>query len=200
MKTELKELILKRIKGNNLRSFSCFDFTDLANYKTISKCLERLEDEGVIVRIISGIYCLNKFDKVLNIRVLPSVDDVIRTIARKNNWIICQTGNTALNAMGLSTQVVASYTYLSSGPYKEYMIFDNKVSLKRTMNREIGGYSPITNLLIQCIKAIGENSISPTHIGLLKNKLSKEEKRKVIEETTLIQVWIRNIILKICDD
>ena len=199
MKTELKTSILKRIKSNNLKAFSCYDFTDLSSYKTISKCLQRLENEKVIERVIAGIYCLNSYDKVLKIKVLPSIDDVIHAIARKHNWIICPTGATALNAIGLSTQVAVAHTYLSNGPYKEYIIYDNKVNLKRTMNREIGGYSPITNLLIQCIKAIGEGNIEQNQIDYLRNKLSQEDKRTVVNETTLIQTWIRKTVLEICE-
>ena len=78
MKTELKDLILKRIKEKNLKAFSCYDFTDLASYKTISKCLERLEDTKEIKRVHQGIYSLNLFDDVLNLPVLPSIDDPSR--------------------------------------------------------------------------------------------------------------------------
>ena len=123
MKTDLKTLILKRIQDAPLKAFSCYDFTDLASYKAISKCLERLEDNGEIKRIIQGIYSLNAFDDVLKLPILPSVDDVVNCLARKHRWILCPTGNAALNAMGLSTQVPASYSYLSSGPYKNYLIY-----------------------------------------------------------------------------
>lgn len=198
MKTELKPLILKRIKEKKLKAFSCFDFTDFAPYKTVSKCLERLQNDGDIIRIISGIYSLNKYEEILHIQILPSIDDVVVAIARKNNWIISPSGNTALNVAGLSTQVVASYTYLTTGPYKEYVIYGNKVVLKRTMNREINSHSPITNLLIQCIKAIGENNIEQYQIDHFKNKLSQSDKDKILKETTTIQTWIRNIILIIC--
>jgi len=151
MKTDLKDIILKRIKDKKLKAFFCYDFTDLSSYKTISKCLERLEDSKVITRIIQGICSLNLFDEVLSLPILPSVDDVIHCMARKNKWIICPSGNTALNIMGLSTQVPSSYTYLSSGPYKSYLIYDVPVLLKRTMARELIDYSNTTLLLIQCI-------------------------------------------------
>ena len=200
MKTELKELILKRIKGKNgLKVFSCFDFTDLAAYKAISKCLERLEDEKTITRVAPGIYCLTKFDNVLNIYVLPSIHEIVQAIARKNRWEICPTGNAALNLLGLDTQVVAKHVYLTSGPYKEYTILKNHVSLRKTMSRELGGYSELTNLLIQCIKAIGEDRIEDEQIECLKRKLTNEQKKQVIKETTLIPTWIRNITLKICE-
>ena len=89
MKTELKDLILKRIEEKKLKAFSCYDFTDLASYKTISKCLGRLEDTKEIKRVHQGIYSLNLFDDVLNLPVLPSIDDVVNCLSRKHKWIIC---------------------------------------------------------------------------------------------------------------
>lgn len=200
MKAELKNLVLERIKREKLGSFSCFDFTDLANYKTISKCLERLEDEHKVHRIISGIYCLNIFDKTLGIQVFPSIDNIVQAIGRKNNWVICPTGSTALNAFGLSTQVSASYSYLSSGPYRQYEIFGNMIRLKRTMNREITGYSPITNLTIQCIKELSEDQMREAELNFFRKKLTKEEKITIKRETMRIPTWIRNIISLICEE
>lgn len=200
MKTELKNLIIKRIKENNIKAFSCYDFTDLAPYKTISKCLERLKDSKEITRIINGVYSLNLFDNELSLPVLPSIDDVVNCLVRKHKWIICPTGITALNLFGLSNQVPATYSYLSSGPYKDYLIYDIPVSLKRTMSRELFDYSYKTLLLIQCIKTIGGDNITEDEIAILRKKLNSTDKIKALEETMSIQTWIRNIIVLICKE
>ena len=200
MKTDLKDLIFQRIKDKKLKAFSCYDFTDLSSYKTISKCLERLEDIGDIKRVIQGIYCLNLFDDVLALPILPSIDEVINCLARKHKWIICPTGNAALNIMELSTQVPTSYTYLSSGPYKEYLIYETPVSLKRTMTRELIDYSYKTLLLIQCIKAIGKDNITDKDIFILRNRLNPIEKSNALKETSIIQAWIRKVIVLICEE
>ena len=200
MKTELKKLILQRIRDKKLKAFSCYDFTDLAAYKAVSKCLERLEESQEIKRIIQGIYTLNLFDDILNLPILPSIDDIVNCLARKHKWIICPTGNTALNIMGLSTQVPSSYSYLSSGPYKSYLIYDIPVSLKRTMARELIDYSYKTLLLIQCIKAIGKDNITVEEIIILRNKLNPIDKRRALEETPILQAWIRKIVVLICKE
>ena len=200
MKTELKKLILQKAKEKELKAFSCYDFTDLGSYKTISKCLERLEDAHEVKRIIQGVYSLNLFDDVLNLPILPSIDDVVNCIARKHKWTICPTGNTALNVMGLSNQVPASYSYLTTGPYKNYIIYKTPVVLKRTMTREIIDYSYKTLLLIQCIKAIGRNNITEKEINILKKNMNTADKSNSLKETQCIQAWIRNIIVMICKE
>lgn len=200
MKTDLKEQIIQRIANRKLNAFSCYDFTDLASYKTVNKCLERLEDTGKIKRVMQGIYCHNRFDKTLSLPILPSISDVANCIARKHNWIICPTGNTALNIMGISTQVPAMYNYLSTGPYMQYLIMGVPVSFKRTMSRELIGYSYRTLLLIQCIKAIGWENITDEVIALLKTKMSPAEKQTAIKETSLLPAWIRKAIVNICKE
>lgn len=200
MKTDLKEQILNRIKNRKLSAFSCYDFTDLASYKAISKCLERLEDLKEITRIIHGIYCLSRYDETLKLPILPSVDDIIRCLAKKNQWTICPAGEIALNAMGLSTQVPATYSYLTSGPYKKYLIYGTPVSLKRTMTRELGHYSSKTLLLIQCLKNLGKDNITEEDLKMLRNKLSEYDRQKAIKETTAVTSWIRKDILKICQE
>ena len=200
MKTELKSSILNKIKTEKLKAFSCYDFTNLASYKTISKCLERMEDSGEVTRIMQGVYCLSTIDKMLKLPILPTIDDVANCLARKHKWQICPSGNLALNIMGLSTQVPANYVYLSSGPYKEYTIYGIKVCFKRTTTREIVDYSYKTQLLIQCIKALGKDAVDGKVIDLLKNKLTPAEKEKALRETLVTQTWIRNLIVAICGE
>ena len=198
MNYDTKSLVLKKIDEDKLESFSCFDFVDIASYKTINKCLERMEDGKEIVRIINGVYRLNKFSEVLHLPVIPSMDNIASTIARKHGWKICPEGNVALNMIGLSTQVPSQYVYLSSGPYKNYKIFNSLLVFKRTTNRELLDYSYITLLIIQSIKALGKNHISDRDINFLNTFLSNDDKKTLLKETKYIQTWIRNIIVKIC--
>ena len=200
MKTELKELILKRIKDKKLKAFSCYDFTDLASYKTINKCLERLEDNGQIKRIVNGIFCLSLYDRKLGLPVYPSVNEVVNCLARKNKWIVCPTGNMALNLIGVSNQIPAKYVFLSNGPYKKYIIYGIEVILKHTMNRELFDCSYKTLVLIQSIKAFGEKHFGQYEIEYLKNKMSPIDKKAALNETSQVQSWIRNIVVKICEE
>lgn len=46
--------------------FVISDFTDISEYKNVKKCLQRLEKEGLVRRIIRGVYDKPYFSKVLN--------------------------------------------------------------------------------------------------------------------------------------
>jgi len=49
-----------------------------------------------------------------------AVDRVAHALARKFGWTIQVSGNTALNILGLSTQVPIRYLYLSDGKSRSF--------------------------------------------------------------------------------
>lgn len=201
METNLTKSILTSIKQNNLISFSVYDFLSLGNYKAISKCLERMEDDKKIRRIIPGIYDLNIIDEYFNITKPIDIEAVAYAIARKYMWRIIPSEATAANLLGLTTQVSATYTYLSDGPYREYQIGNNTIRFKHTTIREISSYSLYTSLLIEAIRYIGHDCINNSNILLqLRKALTKEQKEIALKETIKLTVWIREVIKKVCED
>ena len=100
--------------------FVTSDFTDLASLDAANKALLRLEKAGLIRRIIFGVYEYPEYNEFLGEYVEPSPDMVAHTLARKFGWTIVPCGDTALNMLGISTQVPAVWLYVSDGTYKEY--------------------------------------------------------------------------------
>ena len=78
-------------------------------------------------------------------------------------------GDTALNLLGLSTQVPAEWTYVSDGPYKEYLLGKTTIRLKRTASKDISKLSYNRALLVQAIKAIGKEHLD----SATKRKIAK---------------------------
>ena len=52
------------------------------------------------------------------------------------------------------------WEYVSDGPYRDYVIGKTPLKFKHVMPREINGYSPITVMIIQAIRAIGKGNIT----------------------------------------
>ena len=69
---------------------------------------------------MQGLYYAPRFSELLQEYEEPSPNEIAHAIARKNRWSIVPEGNTALNQLGLSTQVSAKWSYISSGPYAEF--------------------------------------------------------------------------------
>lgn len=199
MKTSLKDLIIIDINSKNLKVFCAKDFIHLAESKTINKSLERLVLSNKIRRVLTGIFYISKYIEILNDYESPSIDEIAKALARKNNWAITPTGNVALNKLGLSTQVPSKYLYLSSGTYKKYQIGNAELQFRRTNNRELFKYSEETNLIIQAIKTLGKNNITENDINRISIRFESSKKNAILEESKTTSMWIYEIIKKICE-
>lgn len=176
------------------------DFLDITNYETIKSTLNRLADDGEIKRVMNGYYYKPKFSKSLREYEAPSIYQVAHAIARKYNWTIAPAGNTALNLLGLSSQVPATWTFISDGRYVDYQIGGTCLRFKRTSNKEISKMSESTSLVIQALKAIGNKNVTSKQINLLKSKLSRKQKDRLLEEGKTTSQWVYKIIREICEE
>ena len=89
------------------------DFLDIADTETVRRNLNRLVKAGTLRRIINGIYEKPKYSELVGEYVAADPDAVAKALARCYHWTIAPCGNTALNMLGLSTQVTAVWSYIS---------------------------------------------------------------------------------------
>jgi hypothetical protein len=160
--------------------------------------MARLEKAGQIRRIFHGVYYKPAYSKLLDEFEAPSPHHVALALARKFNWTIAPSGVTALNQMGLSTQVSSKWSYISSGPYKKFSFDNTKIEFKHRSNKEIAGMSLKSAMVIQSLRALGKNGINSTTIQKLKYILSAEEKAALRKETQQTTAWIYSFIKQIC--
>jgi len=177
--------------------FVISDFCDLMDYDTAKKSLARLESNHEIQKIMRGVYYNPRYSQLIQEYEKPVVDEVAKALARNFKWTIAPSGNTALNQLGLSTQVPAKWIYFSDGPYKTYKIGSQELEFKHRTNKEISGMSEKTVLIIQALKELGEAQITEEIIHKLKKKLTADEIDVLLQETQQTTVWIRNVIKKI---
>ena len=119
------------------------EFSDVAGNATLRKTLGRLCKEGIIRRIIDGIYEKPKYSKLLKDYLPTDPDTVAYAIARYYRWNIAPCGDVALNKLKLSTQVPVVWSYVSDGPYRDFLIGDITIAFKHRTNRDAGTCRPI---------------------------------------------------------
>ena len=187
-------------KAENGSVFVSTDFTDITDKKTVNMGLIRLADEGLIKKILFGVYYKPEFSKLLGEAVAPSPNKVAHALARNFGWTIVPCGDTALNLLGLSTQVPSQWIYVSDGAYKEYTFDNTTIKFKRTTNKEISKVSYKTALTIQALKALGKENITEQVILRLKKILTDEEKEKMLAESKSATSWVLELIKIICKD
>lgn len=177
--------------------FVTSDFADIADTNTIRQSIYRLVNDGTLRRILQGVYEKPKYSKLLEEYVAADPDAVAKALARSYHWTIAPCGNTALNLLGLSTQVTAVWSYISDGPYKTYEWNSTKLEFKHRTNKEITGLSYMTSLVIQALKTLGRSNVTSDIIKTLSEKLSDDEKQACLKEAAESTDWVYDTIRKI---
>lgn len=195
--TVIRERIKKSQPGT---VYVAVDFVDISDKTNINAYLAVLADEGVLCRILRGVYYKPSYNEFLKEYVAPDTDKVAQAIARNYGWTIVPSSDTALNMLGLYTQVPAIYVYASDGAYKEYEVNNTKIQFKRTTNRDLTKLTYKTALVVQALKALGKEHIDNKVIAQLQRILTAEEKSKMLTEAKTVTAWIYDCIKKICDD
>jgi len=178
--------------------FIISDFTDIAPIPTIKKVLSRLVQDKTIRRIMWGIYEYPAYNTFLNEYVAPSPHEIAKALARNFGWTIVPYEDAALNMLGISTQVPASWTYASDGPYKKYAYGNVTIQFKHTSNKDITNLSEKSALIIQALKAIGKDKMNEKFIRQLSDRLTPGEKTSLLEDTKRSSAWISGTVRQIC--
>ncbi|MBR0334957.1 MAG: hypothetical protein IIX13_08495 [Bacteroidales bacterium] len=169
--------------------------SDFPEYHTefVGSILSELTTEGKLVKMAHGIYA-----KPRNSRfgaVLPSVDKVIQAIAVRDNAEVLPSGMTALNALGLSTQVPMNYTYLTSGSERIINLSNRKVVLKRGVPKNFCYETSLISLLVQALKALKKENVGEFELILIRQMIAKESnKEALIKDINKMPLWMKRLI------
>jgi hypothetical protein len=198
MKNSVMEQIKSRIDALPARSaFVASDFTDIADYQNAKKCLLRLEEEKFVRRVLRGVYDKPYFSSLMNEFSSPDLEEISRAIARNYSWQIAPTGATSLNLLGLSTQVVSSYEYYSSGQYKNYEVGKMTIRFLHRSSKELLHLSYESALVVSAIKELGIG-IDDEAVAKIRHRLNERSRAALLEESAHVTKWIYEVIKRIC--
>jgi hypothetical protein len=201
MPQSIEDKIVSRIYGNRRGwVFSQADFADLGSRSAIDLALHRREKEGLIRRVIRGIYDYPRHSKALGGPVSPNLDQVAHALARKFAWRIQPDGATAQNLLGLSTQVPARVVYLSDGPDRSYTVGKTKLAFEHTALKEAGFKLPESRLIVQALKAFGEGRITPRIISQIRKYVDPALRPRILLDTKTATGWVYAAIQEIAKD
>lgn len=179
--------------------FFANDFLDIVSNATVRQILKRLTDEDKIKRVIDGFYYNPRYSELIGEYEAVSIHELALAIARKYNWNIAPYNSTALNLLGLSTQVPTHYKYISSGRYKEYKIGDTVLEFKKVNPGEIANMSLKTATVIQAIKSLGKENITSEVTQKIRENLTEKERTDLMNESKSVPSWIYEVIREICE-
>ena len=182
---------IKSMKRGSILFPSNFD--DLGNVEVVKKSLLRLENKKFLVRLAHGIYLYPKQDKLLGI-LYPTIQEIALAIAERDKARIIPTGTTALNKLGLSTQIPMNIVFLTDGAPRGIVVGKRTVKFKRTSPKNLAVKGKITSLVIQALKEIGKDNVTAVQLEKIKIHLEKEKQEIIKNDAKLAPVWISKIM------
>lgn len=191
----MSEEITLRENIMNAEVETVFFRTDFPQYhvESVGRVLSEMTDEGVLMRLSPGVYVKPRMSRFGP--VIPSVMKVVEAIARRDNAQILPSGATALNALGLSTQVPVSYSFLTTGSARTLLIGGRKVTLKRGVPKNFAYNTQIIAYLVQALRCLGERNVGADELNQIGLLIHKETDREGLQnDVHIMPEWMKRIV------
>ena len=169
--------------------------TDFAEYHSefVGGTLAELTQEGMLVKLAQGIYAKPRRSRFG--LVLPSVDKIAQAIAARDNAEVLPSGMTALNVLGLSTQVPMKYSYLTTGSERIIKLKNQEIRLKRGVPKKFCYETKLIALLVQALKTLKQQNVGEEELQVIRNLISREPDRSALaKDVDMMPVWMKRIV------
>ena len=159
----------------------------------VGSTLAELTESGVLFKMAQGIYVKPRKSRFG--LVLPSIEKIVQAIAMRDNAEVLPSGTTALNALGLSTQVPMNYSYLTSGSERTIKLANRQVVLKRGVPKNFCYKTRLIALLTQALRALKQENIGDSEIQIIRELIAKEtDKESLAKDVDAMPGWMKRII------
>lgn len=159
----------------------------------VGSTLVELAESGVLFKMAQGIYVKPRKSRFG--LVLPSIEKIVQAIAMRDNAEVLPSGTTALNALGLSTQIPMNYSYLTSGSERTIKLANRQVVLKRGVPKNFCYKTRLIALLTQALRALKQENIGDSELQIIRELINKEtDKMNLAKDVDAMPGWMKRII------
>jgi len=192
--------ILAAIHGHGRGSvFVPADFLKFGSRQAVDVALHRLVKEGTLRRLARGVYDFPKEHPVLGL-LWPSAEAIAKALAGRDRTRLQPAGVYAANALGLSEQVPAKAVFLTDGPARMVKIGPMTIQLRRTTARNMEAAGRLSGLLIQALRELGKEHVTPDRREHLKRTLPAEQRRELLKDLSLAPAWMHPIFRELAEE
>ncbi|TWW11756.1 hypothetical protein E3A20_04350 [Planctomyces bekefii] len=181
--------IRKRGRGS---VFVPTDFLGIGSRRAVDVALHRLIRQGVIRRLARGIYDFPKEHPVLG-PLEPSAEAIALALAGRDRTRLQPAGAYAANTLGLSQQVPARIVFLTDGPTRVVKVGPTTIHLRRTTPKNMETAGRLSGILIQALRELGQDHVTPARITHLKRTIPAGERQKLLKDIRLAPAWMHPI-------
>jgi hypothetical protein len=185
--------VLAAIRGRGRGAvFVPANFLEIGSREAVDVTLHRLVRKGTIRRLARGVYDWPKRHPALGLLV-PSAEVVAQAMAGRDRTRLQPAGAYAANVLGLSEQVPAKAVFLTDGPSRTVRIGPTTIQLRRTTARNMAAAGRLSGLLIQALREVGEEHMTPERRAHLKQTIPVGRRRELLMDLPLAPAWMHPI-------
>ena len=196
----IDDKIIRSIKARKgALAFSARDFGHLSNRPAVGQGLARLMKQGRLRRIRQGLYDLPKKHPLLG-QTAPDPQAVIRALMDGSGAQWQASGAYAANLLGLSEQVPAKIVILTDGVPRRVALGKLTLTFRRAAPRNLLGAGHPAGLVIQAIRHLRKNGLSPTMIDRLRTRIDAGTKAELRALLPRLAVWLQPVVRQIAEN
>lgn len=174
-------------------------FLSFGSRQAVDIVLHRLARKGIIRRLARGIYDFPKEHPKLG-KLMPSPEKIAEALVGRDCIRIQPTGAYAANILGLSEQVPAKIVFLTDGPSRTIKIGSTTIQLRRTTPKNMAMAGRLSGLLVQALRELGKEYISPERIEHLKRTIPLNERKELLKDIRFVPEWMHSIFEELAEE
>ena len=189
-----EKALLDRIRGHGRGwVFTPSHFLDLASRPAVTSALRRQTDAGTIRQLGRGLYDYPKLHTALG-SLAPTPEALAKALAGRDRVRLQPSGAYAANLLGLSEQVPAKVVFLTDGPSRVVRVGPMTVQLRRTTPRNMAAAGRSSGLVIQALRYLGPEHVTPERTAQLRRTLPPDDRRALLKDLTLAPTWMHRTL------
>ena len=175
------------------------DFLHIGSRTAVGVSLHRLARQGVIRHLARGLYDYPKEHPQLG-PLAPSAEAVARALAGRDRTRMQPAGAYAANVLGLSEQVPAKVVFLTDGPARTVKIGPTTIQLRQTTPRNMETAGRLSGLLIQALRELGKEHVTPERREHLKRTLPASKRKALLKDLRFAPAWMHPIFRELAGE
>ena len=194
---ENKILVSLKKSGRGV-AFTPTRFAHYGSASAVQKAIERLNENGHIIRVARGVYCYPKIETELGLGVIyPTFDEIAACLANRDRTLIAPAGAYAVNKLGLSTQVPMNAVYVTNGEGRKVDIRNGRsIVFKHAAPKTFAFESSFAQLVAIALKEIGRDRLTQEQLATLKQLLNQQPRISEID-LKLMPTWVKKLITEL---
>ncbi len=179
-------------------AFTPARFAHYGSAAAVQKAIERLTENGHIIRVTRGVYCYPKIETELGLGVIyPTFDEIATCLANRDRTLIAPAGAYAINKLGLSTQVPMNAVYVTNGEGRKVEIRNGRsIVFKHAAPKTFAFESSFAQLVSIALKEIGKDNLTQEQLMTLKRLLNQQPRISEMD-MKLMPTWVKKQITEL---